>query len=140
MINTRAELQTVADALTAGGVPAAVDPRDVSLPGAWVQRRTITRDLLGGGVTMRVRVWLIAPDVGMWGALELLDEMYDVAVIAGVIPNVDGTTTDVVTGPIGGMTGTFPACVFDVDCTVTPDPGPAPPPLQLFRDTAPADA
>jgi hypothetical protein len=119
MIETRAALQQIADALTAGGVPAAVDPRDVTIPGAWVQRVWRAQDLLGDAVTLRIRVLLVSPDVGAWDALGHLDAMYDLAY--RVVPPNTGTPALDRTVLLPGSSTPYPATSIEADIQVTPD-------------------
>lgn len=75
MADLRTALSEVAEALTAAGVPSALDPRDVTLPGAWVQLLTLDHDMLCGDLTALVGVDLISPDVGTLEALDQLGAM-----------------------------------------------------------------
>jgi len=120
MIDTRAALQQLADALTAGGVPAAVDPRDVNLPGAWVQRVSRFEDLLGDCATLRVRVMLISPDVGTWDALGHLDAMYDLA--TAVLPPNTGAPSLDRTVLLPDASTPYPATAIEADVQISPDP------------------
>jgi hypothetical protein len=76
MMDKRAELDAVAAALTAGGVLAAIDPRDISPPAAWVHLGPWTYDLLSGEcVSAQLVVDLVATDAGTYAALGQLDAL-----------------------------------------------------------------
>jgi hypothetical protein len=76
MMDKRAELDAVAAALTAGGVAAAIDPRDVTPPAAWVHLGPWTYDLLSGEcLSAQLVVDLIATDAGVRAALGQLDDL-----------------------------------------------------------------
>ena len=116
-MKTADALAQLADALTAAGVPCALDPRDVQLPGAWLKRNGLTPDLLCGGMTMRVRVMLISPDVGTLDALRFLDDLYALAHL--VMPsNVPTPATDT-TALLPDSATPYPATYFDVDVELT---------------------
>lgn len=81
-MDKRGELAAVADALTAAGVPASIDPRDVNPPAAWVHLGQWTYDTLCGDVTnAQLVVDLVAPDIGVSDALALLDDLEAGAVL-----------------------------------------------------------
>jgi len=120
VIDTRAALQQLADALTAGGVPAAVDPRDVVIPGAWVQRVWRLDDILGPCITLRVRIMLISPDVGAWDALGHLDEMFDLAATI-VHPNTGSPSLDR-SVLLPGSSTPYPATALESDLQISPEP------------------
>ena len=76
MMDKRAELTAVADALTAGGVSAGIDPRDLTPPAAWVRLGLWEYDrLCGDVVSAQLIVDLFAPDIGTTDALGLLDQL-----------------------------------------------------------------
>lgn len=69
-------LQDIAAMFTAAGVPAAVDPRELQLPGAWVTPGTVSFDVLDADTaSMRFEVYLVAPDHGAVHSLNKLGEM-----------------------------------------------------------------
>lgn len=69
-------LQDIADMVTAAGVPAAVDPRNLALPGAWVTPGLVSFDTLDADkALMRFDVYLVAPDHGAVHALNELGTM-----------------------------------------------------------------
>lgn len=69
-------LADLVDSLTAAGLRATIDPRDVNAPAVWVSPRQIAHDILSGG-TVTVDLWLIAPDNGIPAALAVLADMLD---------------------------------------------------------------
>jgi hypothetical protein len=81
-VDKRAELAALADALVAAGVPAALDPRDVTPPAAWLHLGPWTYDTLCGDVAdAQVIVDLISPDVGVSDAMGLLDDLEALTVL-----------------------------------------------------------
>lgn len=82
-MDKRAELQALVDALTAGGVPAAIDPRDLTPPAAWVHLGPWTYDTLCGGdvVDAQVLIDLIGIDSGTLDAMGTLDDLETLAVM-----------------------------------------------------------
>lgn len=110
-MKSRDALAQIADALTAGGVPTAIDPRDVNLPGGWIKRVSRVPDLLCGGETLVVRLWLIAPDIGTWDALAYLDDMYDLAASI-LLPNTGVASTDA-TALLPDSPTPYPATFYD---------------------------
>lgn len=67
-IDVARELADLAAQLTAVGIPAAIEPGEVPVPGAWVTGREATVTTLGGGGTVTAYVYLIAPDNGVLNA------------------------------------------------------------------------
>lgn len=118
MISTRAALQDVATALSGAGLDAAIDPRDLTVPGVWVQRVTVTPDLLcAGAYTLRVRMMCVSPDVGTWDALDHLDNLQDAAMALFPANTGAGTTDRTVLLPDSATA--YPATFWDVDLQVT---------------------
>lgn len=84
----RAELATV-------GVRAEIDPRDVNPPGAWLALNAITHnDVMCGGGTVQVYVYLIVPDNGIAQATTQLAELLTSA-LRVFDPDADTITTSV---------------------------------------------
>ncbi len=126
-MGTREAMQQLAEQLTTAGVPTRLDPRDVNPPGCWLQRVSQADDILAPDcTTLRVRVALIAPDIGAYQALGLLDGMYAAAVTV-LDPNVDGTAYDR-TFLLPDSSTAYPGTFYDTDVQVTPDPEPEPEP------------
>ena len=68
--------QEVADAITALGVPAVVDARDLNPPGAWVTIAPVGYDFLSkGAVSVAFDVFLVARDLPSVQALDSLSDM-----------------------------------------------------------------
>jgi hypothetical protein len=81
MSHLTAPAQKVADILTAGGVPATLDPRNVNPPSALVgpsrtTRRTVSR------VAVELEARFYAPGPANSDALDALDRMADLATVA----------------------------------------------------------
>lgn len=76
MSTLASELEGVVAALRAGGVHASVDSRNVHGPFAWVTPHDIGA-ALGGNLTVRAAIYLVAPDVGGRAAVELLGKLLD---------------------------------------------------------------
>ena len=74
-----AALTAVVDALTAAGINATTDPRDLSLPGAWVTVHDVIDPTLCGGYTVRADVCLMAGDTGAPHSVEALGQLLDLA-------------------------------------------------------------
>ena len=69
-------LTHVVDQLTAGGITATTDPRDLNLTGVWVTLTRIASARFAGGiVTLDVGLTAIAADSGAAGTLSDLDEL-----------------------------------------------------------------
>lgn len=100
-------LTAVADTLTAAGIPATVEPRDLQIPGAWVTLHDVIDPTLCGEYTVRARVCLIASDNGMTHELDALGRMLDLAYDAVTFD--EAVTPMTVTPP--GM-GPLPALVI----------------------------
>lgn len=70
-------LTGVVDVLTAAGINAALDPRDLNLPGVWVTVHDITDPTLCGGYDVRAQLCLIAGDFATATALQHLGALLD---------------------------------------------------------------
>jgi len=116
-MRSRDAMLEVVDALASAGVSATIDPRNVNLPGVWVQRLTLTPDLLCGGQTMRLRLVLVAPDVGTEQALDILDDLLDAAYKVAQPNTGTGTTDRTVLLPDSATP--YPATYYDVDYQIT---------------------
>jgi hypothetical protein len=73
----RAALDGVCAALASVGIPAAINPEDVQVPGAWVSARDLTYSTLSGGRAVTVRVWLVLADTDDATALDGLEQLLD---------------------------------------------------------------
>lgn len=71
-------LEQLARALTAGGVQADADPRNLRPPCAWLSPRTLDPNIMTGG-TVGVDVFLIARDNGAIAAHTALTDLLDKA-------------------------------------------------------------
>src|SRR5699024_12672022 len=81
----------VVTVLDSVGIPAAVDPAEVELPGAWISVTEVDLFALGGGGTVKVDVYLIAPDTMPRPAPALLGAL---AGPARTVADGDGRTAD----------------------------------------------
>jgi len=82
MMDKRAELTAVADALTAGGVPSAIDPRDLTPPAAWVHLGPWVYDVLcGDASSLQMVVDLVAPDSGVAESMGMLEDLETITVM-----------------------------------------------------------
>jgi hypothetical protein len=121
VLDTAGALHQLADALVAGGVPAFTDPRDEDLPGVWVQRVQVAYDILGDSATLRVRLLMIAPDVGADDAMGELDRLED-ACVDLLPPNIPGQVVtergDVLLPDDPTL---YPGRFYDIDAQITPD-------------------
>jgi len=106
-------LTNLADVLASIGIRAAIDPRDVNPPAAWLSLDTI--DVTLAGITEADGlVVLVAPDVGMPRAMDVLVDM--LTTIAEHIPGVSQARPDTVSLPDHG--GPLPALRFTIPLTV----------------------
>ncbi|MBF6085296.1 hypothetical protein IU485_28405 [Nocardia cyriacigeorgica] len=112
MIDVAGVLDQVVATLAAGGVRASVDPRNLNPPCAWVVGRSVAHDLLGGGGTVTVNVYLIAPDAGTPQAWRTLTELLN-DTLAVLDPDADTELSESITLPGGG--GPVPAFLVSVD-------------------------
>jgi hypothetical protein len=72
-------LDAVVAALRSTGMQATTDPRDLSIPGAWVTVHDVTETTLCGSLVIRADVHLIAGDMGSPQYLRDLDTLLDQA-------------------------------------------------------------
>lgn len=69
-------LNGISDALTAEGIRAAVDTRDLNAPCAWVTPNQATTGMyMCGSGELRVDIYLISPDHGYVRSLETLESL-----------------------------------------------------------------
>lgn len=71
-------MQTAADQLTAAGLPTAIDPADVRVPGAWLSLDTLTMVNVAHDHAVATVVYLIAADAGAPRAITDLGQLYGV--------------------------------------------------------------
>lgn len=70
-------MESLAAEITAAGVRAVLDERDLSVPGALVELTRVDPDtVLCGTPTVSVEIWLVAPDNGRVQSLETLTAQY----------------------------------------------------------------
>ena len=81
-------------ALTAAGIAATADPRDLTPPGVWVMLSEFDHVLLSGGITCRLRLVCVVGDVGTLDALDALSDLLN-AVTGVVTPNAGVPSTAV---------------------------------------------
>jgi len=111
-------LQDIADMVTAAGVPAAVDPRNLNLPGAWVTPGLVSFDVLDTDTAfMRMEVYLVAPDHGAVLSLNNLGDM--LAKVRSALP-VGEAQPVMVNLPNHGA-DPMPALLISIDATITED-------------------
>lgn len=117
MESIAAALTEIADEISAFGVPAVVDSRDLVLPGAWVTLQSVGFDYLAGSspYTLTVVVFLIARDLGTPAALDDLSELLDQLVEPVKI--TDATATTIVLPNQGA--DPLPALSFTLETRVT---------------------
>lgn len=76
MINIGTALQDVADICESAGISAAVDARNLNLPGAWVTPDVVSFETMAAGeAIMDISIFLIARDNGPVDSLDALGEM-----------------------------------------------------------------
>ena len=86
MIDVKSAVEGIVSRLTAGGVPATDDLRDLNPPGALVPPPVIEWRF-GKGAVLTWRVILVAANIGQGPALDVLSELIDKAWAA-----LDGVT------------------------------------------------
>jgi hypothetical protein len=100
-------------ALIGAGIDATIDPRDLNPPAVLVELESISHNLLSGGVTTRVRLFCVVPDVGTGEALRMAAALM-MRVLAVVEPNTElDSTYEAISTPDG--TGPLPAILLRVD-------------------------
>jgi len=111
-------LQDIANMVTNAGVPAAVDPRNLNLPGAWVTPGLVSFDVLDADTAfMRFEVYLVAPDHGAVASLNNLGDM--LAKVRQAIP-VGEAQPVMVNLPNHGADA-MPALLISIDAQLTED-------------------
>lgn len=111
-------LQGLCDALSAEGVRASIDPRDLNAPCVWVTGNQATTDMyLCGGAEMRVDVYLVAPDHGYPRTLATLEEMLS-KVLEVVQPDEPVSLAESVVLP--DSANPLPAFMLTVNIPITP--------------------
>ncbi|QXG07725.1 hypothetical protein [Curtobacterium phage Penoan] len=114
-------VQHVADMLTAAGIPATGDPRDLNLPGAWVEPATVafdTFDAQQAEVTMSVH--LVTPDNGPMASMSALSDM--LLTVRGLGLRMANITTEGIT-LTNHSPDPLPALTFSVAVEWTPSNG-----------------
>lgn len=111
-------LQDIADQVTAAGVPASVDARNLNLPGAWVTPGLVSFDVMDAATAfMRFDVYLVAPDHGAVHSLDALGGM--LAKLRQAIP-VGEAQPVMVNLPNHGADA-MPALLISIDAQLTED-------------------
>ncbi|QFG13039.1 tail terminator [Gordonia phage Schiebs] len=103
-----AAVVALADRLTAAGLPATTDPRNINPPCAWVTLGAATFPTLCGDLDATASVLLIVPDNGMPTAMHQLGELLDRFTAAEVDLPTGDVLPDTVTIP-GAGAGPLPA-------------------------------
>lgn len=84
-------LQNIADVCVSAGLDAAVDARDLTIPGVWVTPGTISFNTMSrNSASMDVDLYLVSPDHGATAAYDnlgdMLDQLVDVLYVSEAIP------------------------------------------------------
>ncbi|UVK60160.1 tail terminator [Arthrobacter phage SerialPhiller] len=109
-------LQDIANMVTAAGVPAAVDPRNLNLPGAWVTPNTVGFDVLDADTAhMRFDVYLVTGD---HGAVESLNSLGAMLTKVRKPLQVGDAQPVMVNLPNHGA-GALPALLISIDAQIT---------------------
>lgn len=106
MATVKGVLSELTTALRGQHLSASADPRRLNPPCVWLSAASVEHNLLGGGGTVRVDLYLIAPDHGVDQALDHLDSMLT-KVLKVVDPATETSLNEAVTLPTGG--GPMPA-------------------------------
>lgn len=111
-------LQDIADMVTAAGVPAALDPRDLELPGAWVTPGAVSFDVLDADTAhMRFDVYLVAREHGAKVSLNTLGGMLAKVRPALGVPSAQPLMVNL---PNHGA-DPLPALLLSIDAQLTED-------------------
>jgi len=118
MLTIGTALQDIADQITAAGVPATTDPRNLNLPGAWVTPGTVSFDVLDAQTAfMRFDVYLVAPDHGAVHSLNALGEQ--LAQLRTALPI--GEAQPVMVNLPNHGADAMPALLISIDAQLTED-------------------
>lgn len=111
-------LKDIAEMVTAAGVPAAVDPRDLNLPGAWVTPGLVSFDVLDVDTAfMTFDIYLVAPDHGAAHSLNSLGDM-----LAKIRPALQvGEAMPVMVNLPNHGAEALPALLISIDAQITED-------------------
>lgn len=90
----------IVEDLAGVGITATIDPAEIEVPGAWVTAREVDDFTIGGGGTVTVDVYLIAPDVMPRDAMDMLSSLGMQAL--AVLDVEQMTTNDSIQLPDGG--------------------------------------
>lgn len=112
-MSLRATLQPLVDALTAGGVPATLDPQNLNPPGAWIQLESLQHNILRGRSTIRARIYLVTGDAPAATVLDQLDQLLT-ATLAVATPNTP-LDTESVTVTLPNDSTPLPALQLTID-------------------------
>lgn len=78
------------------GIKSSPDPSKVAIPGAWLHPRTMTAGTLGGGMTVRVDIWLVIPDPDQpWNELLTLTDQLEKALSVPYLVPVEDIDLDI---------------------------------------------
>lgn len=116
MIGTAA--RELAEALTAGGVPTGLDPRNLNPPCGYLVPGLIDYDRLGTGTaTVEWELYLLAPDTEPVRALDALTELLDT--LAGIVTpgEVQPLTLQLLNHNAGGL----PAFLVNITTEISKD-------------------
>lgn len=79
MYDVPATLRRARDQLAGGGLPTSLEPAGTQVPGAWLSARSIVDETIGGGAQLRCYLYLLAGDVGVIEAHDILAGLLDIA-------------------------------------------------------------
>lgn len=102
MTSVLAAVELVRDRVEQSGIRAAIDPRDLNPPGAWVTIDQIRDVFLSGPPTVDVAVYLIVADQGQRASLANLSSLLDQLLASGAVAVDQPIEPQGVTLPSGG--------------------------------------
>lgn len=107
----------VSDRLTAAGINATTDPRDLNLPGAWVTPGEFTLSRLQKAAgEVEVIIALVAPDAGGIETLNILDDLLTKAIDAEVgINSIEPGTVQLENHAPGGLPALVATVTISLD-------------------------
>jgi hypothetical protein len=114
----RAALDDLVAALREAGIPADLDPQNLTPPAVWVQLESIAHSLLDGGLVLRCRLYAIVGDAPAGTVLDNLDALLG-EVLDVVTPNAD-RDTEVAGVLLPDTPNPLPALQLTVDLPTTP--------------------
>lgn len=113
-----ATLRALAEELTAAGVPTAIDPGQVPVPGGWLTPRELARPTLAGGWQATVNLWLVVHDAEESDALRALELLLGAALDVVAVDTAGGDSIDLAATLVLPHTPGTPLPAFRLTTTI----------------------